>query len=382
MRKYAIPFFLIIAALAIVAVFAYNFFEIYEKPTYKSPSSQARSNEYLAMERWLNKTGHAVRVIPHADASKILSASEKTVVLFASVFNWQADTYSNLEQWAESGKNLVICLDIEEEEAEDAGLVEFLAKLGVTVNFSDSRMWWGSFGISNDDFPTFSDYIDFTINSAQRKTELTAIEDASGKIRLVSIPIKTGSIAVCDEPIFMLSYHLDKETNALLSWQLTAGQDDEKNGVLFVRGVITEPGFFGKLAEQGNFLPLLISVLVLIFIGFWMVIPVFGFLTGDAELPGKPIKERFLAEARFLKKYKGLGSYLEIYYLSLRQRFCRKYGEVIVDEFSFFSRIAEICDLNTQDVAEALHPQAHGSAATSREFLKHIYTIETIMERL
>ncbi|MCL2793531.1 MAG: DUF4350 domain-containing protein [Spirochaetaceae bacterium] len=377
MRKHAIPFFLIMTALAIIAIFAYNLFEIYENTTYKRPSRQARTNEYLAMERWLNRTGHAVRVIPYAEPSTILSASEKTIVVLLSSFRWQPDTYSRLQQWIENGGNLILCINIEEREVRQSALIGLLSSFGVEVNFYTPEAR-GAFSASNDDFPTFSSSISFAIHQPMT-TEIFANEDAFGKIRLVRIPKKNGSITLSGNPVFMTSHNLNREKNALLSWSLTGEQDIEKKGVLFIRGIKTEHGFFGKLAERGNFSPLLISVLVLIVVGFWMVIPVFGFLTGDEERPGKPMRERFLAEARFLKKYKRLGSYLEIYYLSLKQRFRRQYGEIIDDDSSFFSRLAEICNLKKEDVAEALCPSGR---LTNREFIKHIYTIETIMERL
>ena len=433
MRKYAIPFFLILTALAIIAVFAYNFFEIYEKPIYKRPVLAARTNEYLAMEQWLSKTGHPVRVITSVkkaspvqikvnaaeygvrikDASAILAAPEKIAVVMASYFDWQPDTFSKLLHWIAAGGNLIICLDIENEEEEAvASLVEVIATLGVEINYHDFEINENS-SINKDAFPSFSHSISFTNNPSavfykDDKREL--ITDASGRIKLVRIPMGNGSITLCGDPVFMESENLKKEKNALLSWHLTGEQDAEKKGALFIRGVKTEQGFFGKLAERGNFPPLLVSALILAAIGFWMVIPVFGRLAGDAERPGKPMRERFLAEARFLKKYKGMGSYLEIYYLYLKQRFSQQYGEIIDDESSFFSRLAEICKISKEDIAETfyscinsatckkeishlsyyishLNPGARRGANTShsltnREFIKHIYTIEKIMERL
>ena len=376
MRKYALPFFLIITALGLLAVFAYNYFEIYETTEYKRPSLQARTNEYLAMERWLNKTGHPVRVLSYANSSMLLSAPENTAIIFASVFFWNQDGYNKLVKWASEGGNLLICLDIDDKEAEEYGFPEFLKKFGIEAQYNEKDSY-----ANNADFPTFSKSVSFIV-SPVRKAAIPATEyisDASKKIKLVTIFVKKGSITFCGDPVFMKSHNLDKEKNALLGWSLTGRKDIENKGVLFVRGKKTEPSFFGKLGERGNFLPLLVSALVLIAVGFWMVIPVFGTLKGDEERPGKPMRERFLAEARFLKKYKGLGSYLEIYYLSLKKRFSRQYGETIDDESAFFSRLADICNLNKEDVAEALSASGR---LTNREFMKHIYTIETIMERL
>lgn len=384
--------------MAILFIFAYNYFEIYETTKYKAPSRQAKTNEYLAMEKWLNKTGHTVRVISSADISTILSAKEKVIIIQANLFDWQQNTYDKLEQWIKEGGNLTICLDSSWNYFEEQGLIQIFDKFGIKENnFSDSGKIEDETTVSeskekrknerdiarskkenakSDSFPFFDSDISFTINNNSKKIEI--IKDKSGIIRILKIPEGNGFITFCGNPVFMKSDNLYKEKNALLSWRLTGEQDKEKQGVLFVRGKKIEPGFFGKLAEQGNFLPLLVSSLLLIAVGFWMVIPVFGRLIEEEQKPGKPIRERFLAEACFLKKYKGLGSYFENYYLAIKQRFRQQYGEII-DNDSFFSHIAEICGLKEQDVKKALQPSG---SLTNQEFIKHIYIIESIMERL
>jgi hypothetical protein len=65
--------------------------------------------------------------------------------------------------------------------------------------------------------------------------------------------------------------------------------------------------------KRGNFLPVIVSALLLIVIGFWMVIPVFGLVIYEKKKSARPIRERFLAEAGFLKKYKSLYYYLDTY---------------------------------------------------------------------
>jgi hypothetical protein len=101
------------------------------------------------------------------------------------------------------------------------------------------------------------------------------------------------------------------------------------------------------------------------------------------------MRERFLAEARFLKKYKGLEGYLEIYYNSLKQKFRQQYGEIPEDDSSFINRLAELCDLDKQEVTECvrfaalrLTAETPQRGTSNKEFIKHINTIKTIMERL
>jgi hypothetical protein len=119
----------------------------------------------------------------------------------------------------------------------------------------------------------------------------------------------------------MYNYHLDNEANARLAWELTgASLCPEKPGMLFVRGRRAAAGFFSALAQRGNLRAPVLSVLILVLAGFLMVIPGFGVLRGDESQRPGAIGGRFLAEARFLRRYGAFGVYLETYLRELRRR--------------------------------------------------------------
>jgi hypothetical protein len=50
-----------------------------------------------------------------------------------------------------------------------------------------------------------------------------------------------------------------------------------------------------------------------------MVVPVFGLVFNEKQRNARPIKERFLAEVRFLKKYRALDYYVKIYRRELKR---------------------------------------------------------------
>jgi hypothetical protein len=117
----------------------------------------------------------------------------------------------------------------------------------------------------------------------------------------------------------MRNFHLEKRQNAVTTWNLfSAG--GENPGVLFIRGEKTVRSFWGKLAERGDFTCLVISIPLILVIGFWMVLPGFGPVLGDEEEPLRSIRERFIAEGRFLKKYGALDIYLEVYVREIKSR--------------------------------------------------------------
>ena len=93
-----------------------------------------------------------------------------------------------------------------------------------------------------------------------------------------------------------------------------------ENGVLFIRKGQNEKHLFGSIGEKGNAAAFVVSTAALIVIGFWMVIPLFGRARPVPALPGKPLRERFLAECRFLFAYNGLDRYLSAYGAELERR--------------------------------------------------------------
>jgi hypothetical protein len=142
---------------------------------------------------------------------------------------------------------------------------------------------------------------------------------AAGPALLVYLEMGAGSITVTGNPYFLYNGALRSEPNANLAGALFP-EDQAENGVLFIRKRPGEKHLFGSLAEKGNTLGIVVSSIVLLVIGFWMVIPLFGRGRPVPALPGKPLRERFLAEGRFLFAYNGLEKYLSAYETELERR--------------------------------------------------------------
>jgi hypothetical protein len=140
-------------------------------------------------------------------------------------------------------------------------------------------------------------------------------------IRLIRMPLGQGSLTVTGSCYFMYNYNLDIDADARLSWELTgASLGAERPGMLFVRGRQAAGGLFAALRERGNLLPPLVSIAVLVLVGFWTVIPGFGPRREEEAVDRAAITGRFTAEARFLHRYGAYGAYLEAYLQELRRR--------------------------------------------------------------
>jgi hypothetical protein len=331
-----IAFGLVFLVLLILAVFAYTSLEIYPVTVQKSPSRQVLVNDFFALEQWLAKTGHPVRTLKRGNAARIMGAPEKTVFVQADVFDWDGAGEA-LKSWMEAGGFLLVSLEYPPEEDEEEALYAFLESFGIYAAWSNDDAEADEVSgdeeyeeAENDvaeplmvDTPDFYSLIQFELSEAARVSAYTLTEQRLDEelIRLVQIPLGAGALTLTGPPWFMENDCLGRDVNARLAWDLTGARaGDGHPGVLFIRGRGQVKSLFGRLADRGNFLPLGLSALILAAIGFWMVIPRFGLVFSEQNSPGRPIRDRFRAEIRFLKKYGALEMYLELYLREIKRR--------------------------------------------------------------
>jgi hypothetical protein len=95
--------------------------------------------------------------------------------------------------------------------------------------------------------------------------------------------------------------------------------------------------------------------------------------------PGKPLRERFLAEGQFLKKFGALDSYLAAYQDEIKRRLIKKEG--LKDEDEIILRAAAIWEEagGQKDAAERAFSSSSGR---HRNFRKTVLILKTILERL
>jgi len=191
--------------------------------------------------------------------------------------------------------------------------------------------------------PYFDPQTVFKITEGKTAVDRMRVMKKSGRITLVKCETGKGWVVFAGKAYFLHNYFLQQKENTNLAGELflaglpepAAGMPEASatdapplqegapslrdGGVLFIRALSGDRRFFGNLAERGNPAPLAASLVLLLIVGFWMVIPPFGRYKPAPEKPGKPLRERFLAEGRFLKKYNALGKYLEIYKRELEQ---------------------------------------------------------------
>ena len=362
------------AAVGLLALLAWVFLEIYPEQRWNPPSREARVNEYLALDRWLEATGRPVRVISTGNLSTVLMAEERQIFIQASLFNWVPGAAANLARWVEEGGRLFLVLDYytEWEFQGEAALLSLLDTFGIEAKKGSTVPWHRR----DAETPAFG--LDFSFEVLQDGDALT-VEDWTGITRLVQINHGTGNLVVSGSPRFLSSRLIGNAPNARLAWALFAANDE--GGWLFIRGATRTRGLLGSLFRHGNLGVLAVSALVLLAVGFWAVIPMFGLVRGDEQRPGKSLRERFIAEGRFLKRYGALGFYRDIYIKEIRRQLARKEGLAADDEMS--GRLLNILGKTGEEREGRLLISAlRKEPVKYQDFPKIITIFKTILERI
>ena len=382
-RNYLIGFAVAVAALGLLAFAAWSLFEIYPVTKYTPPSREARANEYLALDRWLRGMGQNTRTVNSGDLALVSQAGEKQIFIQSSLFRWIDEDVDYLVQWVEDGGTLFLALDDRRPGSNyqynrrhrDDGVLLLLEEFGIKAEAGASS---GNYRYDSDS-PNYDRGVAFEIADEASEAEvLLTMKDWSNIVRLVEVKRGRGKLIVTGRPFFLRSSSIGRAPNARLAWALFAAEPGFNGGWLFIRGSERLSGLLGDLFTEGNMPVLLVSILVLLVTCFWTVIPVFGLVRRDDDKPGKPLKERFLAEGRFLKRYGALESYCRIYMKEIKRRLAGK--EWLCSDDEIEKRLREILGRSWDSRLLAL--MLHGGAFSYREFPKMIVIFNTILERI
>jgi hypothetical protein len=328
-------------------------------------------NRYLALDRWLESMGHPVRVVHYGSSSVISPARERRIFIQSSLFRWTDHAVEYLIRWIEEGGRLFLVID-----DYDEGFLPLLEEFGIKAT-EGGQSYYGY----DSECPSFDHDFILEVSPAD---DVLSIKDRAGDTRLVQARRGMGHLIVSGRPRFLLSSNIGNAPNARLAWALFAEDADPlqsgllQNGWLFIRGATRIRGILGTLFSHGNLAVLAVSVLVLLVVGFWAVIPRFGLVRGDDDRPGKPLRERFLAEGRFLKRYGGLGSYRDVYVREIKRRLARKEGISTDDEIIGYIQGKQIEEQDMQLFVSALR----GKPFAYSEFPKMITVLKNILERI
>ena len=347
-----------LAVLGIAAIIFFNFFEIAEVDQYFPPSREAQANDFLALDRWLSAQGISVREMNPGTIDAFKSADEKTIFVQSNLVSWNNDIFTWMDQWIESGGHFILSIDSYRIWDSNTPLEEYILGLGLgPAEMIPDTVYNYQY---NDLFPSFGTNMQFN----EPEEAVLILKDVNGFARLAQFEKGGGKITVTGRPRFMNNYNLESEANARLCWHLFASgtaADTAGQGVFFIRGERQVEGIVGMFFSRGNLLIIIISCIVLTAAGFWAVIPLFGTVKSEDLIKGKPLTQRFLAEANFYRRFNSLDVYYPVYLREIKRRISK--------------------NPDGKDISKAENIQKN-KAPNKNEFLKSIIILKTILESL
>ena len=372
MRKNFHWFTLGLALFGLITLIFYNLFEIVEDVTYFPPSREAQINEYLALDRWLTREGYKIRVLNTGNINTLKTANEGTILIQPELFNWDIESMDYLEQWVEEGGSLILPISYYRNWSNNEGLTIFMDRLGVEADIAfdipQDISNADHIYLNENDTPSFGRNIRFLAPIDQDAIIFTDENDA---IRLLQLSRGNGKITVSSRPRYMTNTFLNEEINARLTWYLLAGAED----ILFIRGERQVQSIMGRIFELGNITAIILSAFTLVVLSFWSVIPLFGVVKENEEIPGKALAERFLAEGLFLSRYKALDQYRARYFREIRRRLIKR--ENLEDE-EIIPRAAALAGIDIKLIEQVLNPGIY----KKKDFLRSVLIYKAILECL
>ncbi|MDR0314012.1 MAG: hypothetical protein LBI14_10490 [Treponema sp.] len=389
MHKKLLGFIIGLAVIGAAVFIFFNIYEIEDYDKYVPPSREAQLNEYLALDRWLASEGHAVRVENRGNLDLLKDATAEVILIQERLFTWNKGAIDYLDSWVEQGGRLILCVDSYRGRYLNETLQAYLDELGIA--FGEELDELSDLYLYDFNFPTYGRNIilkepEPESEDASLEVNILMLKDVYGYVRLMQFVRGNGTVTVMGTPRFMTTNNLrsepDSQPNTRLSWYLLAHNADITKGtepaILFIRGVARVDNLLGRVFMLGNFGIIIIAGLILIAIGFWSVLPLFGVIRGNEEKPGKFLAERFLAEGRFLKRFGVLDQYRNTYFREIRRKFMKH--EDLSDE-EIIVRSANLLKNGSEGIP-AVEKAVFPGRQKNKDFIESIKTLRTILERI
>lgn len=311
---------IIAVSLAIVVILtsaAYQLFEVYKKTVRTNTGEAAKENRFLAMDRWLDLSGHKIRIAEKGDVALLKDAPEDLVLIFTSCFDFT--DHQTIIDLVKQGKKIMIFYDRLFDDTY-YNLSDELVKIKKNIDEENNK--------KNNEKVDVKPETD-----AEKEKEKNNTEDDEDTYSISDkledgyfLEIGDGVINIGADAYIMENHALENKNDIQKAWAYTGALDRDKKGIFIIRSKNVENGtvwdinnnsaltFWKLAAQKGALAPLVLSIIALIVFGFWMTLMPFGKYIKEKEIKGKQIRERFLAEGRFYKKYNLLNNYKKYFF--------------------------------------------------------------------
>lgn len=382
MRKPSNGLLITLGVILAAGLIGINTFELKKITERVGADPSVRANPFSVVERWLDAEGIPRRTERKLGQANLARTPEGVILAMASSLDLSADTNDELVRLIANGRSMVIFVDLGQNDWLNKVLLKtFLADLDIQYNslldeegFMDEVLEEMPQG-DGEDVPASADLPLFEDADLDR-ISLFKVGDGNWE-PFVTVAVDSGSVTVLGEPRFMLPDNIAKPENASLAWALSGGAPGAERGLILAHGLDSaQAGGLANALRRGFWPAAVLSALALLAIFAWQVGPSFGTVRPVRELPSLGIRERFRAESAFLARNQALSTYLQAYADTIKARLRARDPDVENPA----ADLARISGLPEKAIHEALAGGQHCQG--TKEFLRHLAVLETIMERL
>ena len=188
------------AILGVLAFAAWSLFEVRPAARPIPPSREARVNEYLAFDRWLEGMGYTVRIEHSGGLALVSRAQERRIFIQSSLFRWTDEAAGYLINWVAEGGALFVALDESRSEYDDEPW-RMLEAMGISAATGRPDYYY------DPESPAYDMRVSFEADAAA-----LLLNDRNGVARIARVSYGKGTLTASGRPRFLLSSRLDADS--------------------------------------------------------------------------------------------------------------------------------------------------------------------------
>ena len=294
-KKTLILVIAIIISICIILVFLFfYFFEIVEDEVYTGFTGEARTNQFFASQKLLEKREIEFKNI-YSEYQLDYLPVNGTIFILTGLNEFSNEVLEKLLNWAIDGGNLIICISGKYTENISANII--LDYLDIKINpLAGGQSEHLTFTLPNYN-KSINVLLDREIDFKYSTTNTPILEiEALENIFFLQFKIGSGNISFTGQPIFMDNKHIGEYNNAQFFYYL-ANVDNSRNVIWYVIRN-TKLSFIELLWKHGWIF--IISLIIFVFLIIWRYSMRFGPLIGEMNNKRRSLIEHVHASGRFL----------------------------------------------------------------------------------
>lgn len=374
------------AAVGVLAHFA----QPYQTTIDSGPSKEARSNHYLAAEKYLQGRGLSVNHDIKLKNLHNVAGQPQTLLLLASRKKMTPADVTRLLAWTKAGNRLLVVAEEKWNEKTKRSGDLLLDRMHIEQYLTSELKDDDSAGqpeksandaypgltkiyLENESAPAYANF-DTRFHLFDPDDQATAWADSANATHMLEIPYGDGTLIAVTDSELWTNQQIGRYDNAWLLWYLT--QDTHVS--MFME--VEHESLFQQLGK--NFPQALLALAVLIALGIWAAAVRQGPLIASAPKGSRQWQEHLRATADFVLRRHGHHRLLQALQQDILRQARRRYPGfdrlIVTDQWQVLSRLTR---QPTSVISQALRPRPK-QRISSADFSRQVAHLQTLRNAL